>query len=749
MRNRLAALAVLFLAAHLPFLPPTLEDVDSINFAMGVRDFDVARHQPHPPGYPVFIALGRASTAALRAAGVPDAAPRALALCSVLAGAGLVPLLFVLFRGLDPDVRRAWWATGITVASPLFWFTALRPLSDMAGLAAAIAAQALFVFVVAAHADAVRRQRALVAGAVIAALAAGIRSQTVILTAPLMLAALLVPGRATSMRSRALAVVGVAAAALLWAVPLLVDSGGPDGYVTALGSQAGEDFTGVVMLWTTRTPRAAVDAVANSFLWPWGGPARGAVVVALAAAGAVRLVWRAPRVALWLAVAFVPYAAFHLLFHETATIRYALPLVPPVAYLVVEALDAGGRTLLGAGGAAIVAVSLITAAPASRAYGRDGSPTFRLFQDLAGVSVPPGDRLPAADAIGMHAVMRRAEEWTGDLPAASVLRARHGHEWLTLVEQFRQQPASTALFVASPRRTDLVLIDPQARGRLRPYRWTFPELPYVGGARPGAADLYVMRSPGWMLDRGWALTAEVAGVSARDRAGPHLQPTTAWVRGRGDAALLMIGGRNLRPAGEPAARLTVGRDSESLDVFDAPPGFFFRLVPIPAGSLAGDGYVPVYVRAAPVDGSSRPVEVALEQFDLQPEGTLMSGFVDGWHEPEFDPLTARAWRWMSERAMYWVRPVGADVSLTITGESPLTYFEAPPLIRVSVAGRELGRFSPSAGFTLSVVLPAPLLAAASGHVVIESDRWFSPADRGGSADRRHLALRVFSIGVSR
>ncbi len=42
LRTRLAALAALFLATHLAFLPPTLEDIDSINFAMGVRHFDVA-----------------------------------------------------------------------------------------------------------------------------------------------------------------------------------------------------------------------------------------------------------------------------------------------------------------------------------------------------------------------------------------------------------------------------------------------------------------------------------------------------------------------------------------------------------------------------------------------------------------------------------------------------------------------------------------------------------------------------------
>ena|SRR5450759_5066159 len=54
-------LAALFLAAHLRFLPASLEDLDSINFALGVRHFDVAHHQPHPPGYPLFILAAKAA----------------------------------------------------------------------------------------------------------------------------------------------------------------------------------------------------------------------------------------------------------------------------------------------------------------------------------------------------------------------------------------------------------------------------------------------------------------------------------------------------------------------------------------------------------------------------------------------------------------------------------------------------------------------------------------------------------------
>src|SRR6478672_12850498 len=54
-------LAVLYLAAHIPFLAPSLEDIDSINFALGLRHFDPALHQPHPPGYPVYMLMGHIS----------------------------------------------------------------------------------------------------------------------------------------------------------------------------------------------------------------------------------------------------------------------------------------------------------------------------------------------------------------------------------------------------------------------------------------------------------------------------------------------------------------------------------------------------------------------------------------------------------------------------------------------------------------------------------------------------------------
>ena len=75
-----------------------------------------------------------------------------------------------------------------------------------------------------------------------------------------------------------------------WSSP----AAGSSGYLAALGSQAGEDFSGVVMLWTNRTPRVAALALLNTFVLPWDSPVLAGVVLALAAAGLLLLRVQAP-----------------------------------------------------------------------------------------------------------------------------------------------------------------------------------------------------------------------------------------------------------------------------------------------------------------------------------------------------------------------------------------------------------------------------------------------------------------------
>ena len=81
-----------------------LEDIDSINFALGLRHFDPALHQPHPPGYPVFIALGRLSLALIVvvAPAMPQVHAEALALAvwSAIGGALAIAAAARLFLAI-------------------------------------------------------------------------------------------------------------------------------------------------------------------------------------------------------------------------------------------------------------------------------------------------------------------------------------------------------------------------------------------------------------------------------------------------------------------------------------------------------------------------------------------------------------------------------------------------------------------------------------------------------------------------
>ena len=114
----------------------------------------------------------------------------------------------------------------------------------------------------------------LLAGAMLCGVAAGVRVQTLLLTVPLLLAVLAWPGTGLSLRDRSLAVGGALLGAVVWVVPLLAASGGLGGYLAALGTQAGEDFSGVVMLWTARRHGLRSTRWSNSFVWPWGAPGR-------------------------------------------------------------------------------------------------------------------------------------------------------------------------------------------------------------------------------------------------------------------------------------------------------------------------------------------------------------------------------------------------------------------------------------------------------------------------------------------
>lgn len=720
-RNRLRWVAVvagaIFLLAHLPSIAWFLDDIDAINFAMGLREYDIAKHQPHPPGYPIFILMGkiaRTFVSVLPGAERPGATTEAgaLAIWGILGGAISAVSLTALFTRVEDDQRRALAAMLLTLVCPLFWFTASRALSDMPGFACVLASQALAAAAFARQrgwsarareegqgsivaAEVVASGRLIVLSALIAGLAIGVRSQTFWLTLPVL--AVVIVDRAGRAAAGALLGAGLSfgIGVLLWFFPMIVASGGPARYLHALSFQAGSDFGGVDMLVTSAQPvRRLILNLLQTFVSPWVSLPLAAVILACAAIGVLVMLRGSRRGLTLLGAMTVPYALFHLAFQENETVRYALPLVPAVVYLAIRGVDGVLRRAMPLGAAALVAASAMIAVPALEAYAHEISPVFHLFADMRD-AVRTGTPAPAA--IGMHRRVltesKRAREWTGDGFPWHLLEAPVGHEWLELVKFWRDgDPAQgdrPVWFVADPHRTDLALIDPESRRSARRYRWplrepardplsrtlhrvfpiAFDDPALVGGARPDEMDWYVLDAPGWFLAEGWALTPETSGVAASDKKGPGDNQATGYVRRRPGAAQMMIGGRNLGKPSDPPVRFIVALDGRTLETFEvAPsPGFFLRGLTLPEGALTGAGrWAEITVKAesaTPAQGAQaargpQPVAAAVEQFDLQPLDGVMVAYDAGWHEAEFDPMRGLSWRWASDAATLRVWPGG-------------------------------------------------------------------------------------------
>lgn len=765
-------LATAFLVAHLASLPSTPTGVDAVNFVLGVRDYDVADHRPHPPGYPVFIALGKASAAVLEGLGAGfDVEPRraetyAVALWSAVFGAIAVFALRRLFSEMGASEGRALAAAALTVSCPLFWFNGVRAMSDIPGLAAALVAQALTVsaFWRSRIADRSALKRLMIA-AFITGLAIGVRSQVAWLALPLLTFVMVDHARRAGLRTMILGVAAFTVGGLLWGIPLVLADGGPAAYLAAIGVQAGEDVTSGRMLAASPDMGAAFHALIQTLAYPWAHKYLAAAILGLASIGAVSLLMRTRMAVLLLALGFGPYAICHLLFQDAAFIRYALPLVPAVSFLAVCGLASFTRTLYPWIVTALVVVSLGLAIPSTVRHAQSGSPSLRALDDIR-ARLLRSDRQPV---LAMHHAVSRVLRV--DPLRGPTLAAPPKGEWLELVKYWRDGGQAPVWFLAEPERTDLALIDPRARRLVNSYRPPVDQRFFLSGVRPSGVDWYEFDRPGWFVAEGWALTPETAGVAAAADHGPAYAPVAAYVRRRDQPAVMVIGGRHLESSGTPARfELSVdGRVIETWDVQPAP-GSFLRIVPLRSGLLRGmfpdspsqlnddaapmgadappnRHYALVQVRSVAADGSGAPVRTSIEQFDVQSTDRVMFGLADGWFEQEYDEEAVRLWRWMGPSAVIQIHDGGHDVVLQLRGDAPISWLGGAATVVVRAGEEVLSRFVVSDRFDLRLRIPAAALNRSRGQLSFESDRSFSPHAIFGTADRRTLSLRVFQLRI--
>jgi len=354
-----AALFMGALALYAAGRSPSMDDWDSVNFVKAIGHFDMRLQQPHPPGYPAYVFLGRVMNL------FTHDARSALTLLSAICGALCVLALY----GLAGDIGAGWAALPLAVM-PLFWLNSEMVLSDVPGLLFAVAAVWLIYRATLAD-EATSRRWYLAGGCGLAGFGAGVRPQdTVIPLAVLALYAvprLLLERGLACWRDLLLAAGVFVVSCLLWAIPLLASV---DGDVQALWQPVRVQMAYVreadSLLGQRITPATLQERLAqfgSVFSGYFGGPREAGLpaCLGLAAALIVLALLAGRRPATWLALSWlVSYGAVMVLVMQPTDPRKVLPAIPPM-FLLLAAAAARKRLPRTVGLAVVIGIATVFA----------------------------------------------------------------------------------------------------------------------------------------------------------------------------------------------------------------------------------------------------------------------------------------------------------------------------------------------------------------------------------------------------
>ncbi len=158
-------LVVVCLASRILFIGTHMEGWDSIDFALGLHDYDIAFYQPHFPGYPVYMffcwLVHLFTDNDVLALTIPGA---------VFGSITLVPLFYLASRMFSEKV--AWLTVFLYIVNPLCWLQSEKALSDAVGLFFVILSAQLLLYASTSRANALRY---LISGSVMLGICLGVR----------------------------------------------------------------------------------------------------------------------------------------------------------------------------------------------------------------------------------------------------------------------------------------------------------------------------------------------------------------------------------------------------------------------------------------------------------------------------------------------------------------------------------------------------------------------------------------------
>jgi hypothetical protein len=196
-----------------------LYDLDSVNFALAMQRFDPRVHQPHPPGYFLYICAGRLLNVLFHDANL------ALVVLSILASCGVAIVIYKMtLDWFGPTA--ALFAGILFLLSPLAWFHGIVALTYIV--------EAFFSGLLGYLCWRINCGRAgfILAAAIVLGISAGVRPSSLVFLAPLFLFSL----RNATPRGRWIGLAALFLTLIAWFVPMIVASGGLNAYFGALAS---------------------------------------------------------------------------------------------------------------------------------------------------------------------------------------------------------------------------------------------------------------------------------------------------------------------------------------------------------------------------------------------------------------------------------------------------------------------------------------------------------------------------------
>ncbi len=212
-----------------------LDDIDSVNYALALGRFDPTVHQPHPPGYFLYVYLGRMARLIFHD---PNTALVSVSIAASCAAVAMIYLLADCWFGR----RAALFAGLMFVFSPLCWFHGTVALTYI--VEAFFSALTGYLCWRTYSGD----SRFIVPSAIVLGIAAGCRQSSILFLGPLWLLSVRKAGRKQVWTGLAALLLALAA----WFVPMLRESGGASRY-----------FGSFLALWRLAPSR---DTVFNSSL---------------------------------------------------------------------------------------------------------------------------------------------------------------------------------------------------------------------------------------------------------------------------------------------------------------------------------------------------------------------------------------------------------------------------------------------------------------------------------------------------